>query len=107
MRDVSEAAREARRDRRTWEAVVRTGVENFMRSKGMITMMEEHSSHAEELKAEAEEGEFWDSVTGVPLIPQLVIQAREEEMKEFRKHEVYVKVLVNNAWSGQERSPSE
>ena len=62
----------------------------------MITMMEEHSSHAEELKAEAEEGEFWDSVTGVPLIPQLVIQAREEEMKEFRKHEVYVKVLVKS-----------
>ena len=44
---LSGAAREARRNRRTWEAVVRTGVKNFMRSKGMITMMEEHSSHVE------------------------------------------------------------
>ena len=51
----------------------------------MITMAEEHSSHVEEAKAEPEEGEFWDSVSGVPLIPQLVMQAREEEMKEFRK----------------------
>ena len=55
MKEVSEAAREARRNMRTWEAVVRTGVENFMRNKGMITMMEEHSSHVDESKAEVEE----------------------------------------------------
>ena len=55
MKEVSEAAREARRGRRTWEAVVETGVKNFMRNKGMITLTEEHSSHAEEAKAEAEE----------------------------------------------------
>ena len=42
----------------------RRGVLNFMRNKGMITMAEEHSSHVEEAKAEPEEGEFWDSVSG-------------------------------------------
>ncbi len=68
MQEVSEAAREARRGKQTWESAVETGVNNFMRNKGMITMTEEHSSHVEEAKAEVEDGEFWDSVTGVPLI---------------------------------------
>ena len=71
----------------------------------MITMMAEHSSHVEESKVEAEEGEFWDSVTGVPLIPQLVIQAREEEMKEFRKHEVYVKVPIKECLERTGKKP--
>jgi len=94
MVEVSEAAREARRSKVTWESIVEKGVRNFMRNKGMITMAEEHPSHVEETKAELEEGEFWDSVSGVPLIPQLVMQAREEEMKEFRKHDVYSKVPI-------------
>ena len=55
MQELSEAAREARRGKKTWESVVETGVKNIMRNKGMITMTEEHSPHVEEAKAEAEE----------------------------------------------------
>ena len=88
MAEVSEAAKDARRGEETWESIVETGVRNFMRSKGMITMTEEHSSHVEEASAKVEEGEFWDSVSGAPLVPQLVMQARQEEIKEFRKHDV-------------------
>ena len=54
--EVSEAAREARRGKNTWESVVETGVTNCMRNKGMITMTEEHSSHVEEANAEGEDG---------------------------------------------------
>ena len=56
MQEVSEAAREASREKKTWDSVVETGVKYFMRNKGMITMTEEHSSHVEEAKAEVEDG---------------------------------------------------
>ena len=56
MQELSEAAGEARRGKETWESIVETGVRNFTRNKGMITMAEEHLSHVEEAKAEAEEG---------------------------------------------------
>ncbi len=49
-----------------------------MRKQGMITMADEHSLHVEEANAKAEEGEFWDSASGAPLVPQLVMQARQE-----------------------------
>ena len=101
MAEVSEAAKEARRGNATWESIVETGVRNFMRNKGMITMTEEHSSHVEEANAKAEEGEFWDSVSGSPLVPQLVMQARQEDMKEFRKHDVYSKVPIKETDWGQ------
>ena len=36
--------------------------------------------------------EYWDDMSGKRLEPELVRKARMEEMEEFRKHGVYVKV---------------
>ena len=45
-----------------------------------------------------EEGEqevmFWDSVSGQPLDFEGVLEARREELEEFRKHGVYHKVPI-------------
>ena len=48
---------------------------------------------------------FWDSATGTSVIPELVVKAREEEMKEFQKHKVYIKVLVNACLERTEKQP--
>jgi len=72
MKEVSEAAKEMRRKGENWGTVVKTGVKNFMRNKGMINEVDDHVSHSEDPKVQPEEGEFWDSVSGVPLDPQLV-----------------------------------
>ena len=71
----------------------------------MITEVDEHVSHGEDPQVQPEEGEFWDSVSGVPLKPQLVKRAREEEMREFSKHGVYVKVPVKECLERTGRKP--
>ena len=38
-----------------------------MSNRGMLALAEWHGSHEEEEPAKAEEGEFWDNVSGVPL----------------------------------------
>ena len=43
---------------------------------------------------EEEIGMFWDDMSGKELNPSLVRKAREDEMEEFRKHKVYVKVPI-------------
>ena len=105
MKEVSEAAKEMRRKGEGWGAVVKAGVRNFMKNKGMITEVDEHVSHGEDPQVQPEEGEFWDSVSGVPLKPQLVKRAREEEMREFSKHGVYVKVPVKECLERTGRKP--
>ena len=40
MKEVCDATKEHTSNKRTWEAIVRTIVQNFMRNKGMTTMME-------------------------------------------------------------------
>ena len=45
-----------------------------------------------------EVGEYWDDMSGQRLDPGLVKEAREEEMMEFRKHGVYIKVPVKEWW---------
>ena len=52
-----------------------------------------------------ETGEYWDDMSGKRLDPELVKQAREEEMMEFRKHGVYVKVPVKECWDVTGRPP--
>ena len=42
--------------------------------------------------------EFWDDLTGKRLDPKLVKAARKEEMDEYRKHGVYVKVDEGQCW---------
>ena len=48
---------------------------------------------------------FWDSVSAVPLHPQLAKRAREEEMQEFSKHGVYVKVPVRECLEKTGKKP--
>ena len=40
------------------------------------------------------EERFWDNLSGKELSAEGVVEARKEEMKEFRKHEVYTNVKI-------------
>ena len=72
---------------------VRKGTRGHMQGLGMIGEVQSGISHpVEQSEVEAELGEYWDDVTGVPLKQDLVMRARKEEMKEFTKHGVYTKV---------------
>ena len=46
---------------------------------------------------ELEARQFWDDLSGKELEPRLVKKAREDEMREFRKHNVYVKVPIEES----------
>ena len=46
---------------------------------------------------EEEFRQYWDDISGKELDPAGVKKAREEEMEEFRKHGVYVKVPIEEA----------
>jgi hypothetical protein len=58
-----------------------------------------------------EEGEgcsemiFWDDITGEPLSWEGVVNARKEEMEEFRKHKVYKKVPIKQCWDETGKGP--
>jgi hypothetical protein len=56
MKEVSEAAKDMRRRGEDWGLVVKTGVRNFMRNKGMINDVDEYVSHNEDPKVQPEEG---------------------------------------------------
>ena len=62
-----------------------------------------HSVDQPEVKAER--GEYWDDVTGIPLRPELVRKARQEEMREFANHGVYVKVSEEECWRVTGKGP--
>ena len=47
----------------------------------------------------------WDDVSGGELDPVLTLEAREEEMEQFRKHEVYEKVREEVCWSVTGKGP--
>ena len=49
--------------------------------------------------------EYWDDLSGKRLKPELVKKARAEEMAEFRKHGVYVKVPVKMCWEETGKEP--
>ena len=44
-------------------------------------------------------------MSGKELNPELVREAREEGMQEFRKHEVYVKVPIQQCWDRTGKNP--
>ena len=56
-----------------------------------------------------EEGEtecvFYDDVTGEALDYEGVLKARAEEIKEFRKHNVYSKVPLKQCWDNTGKGP--
>ena len=47
----------------------------------------------------------WDDVSGSELDPLLTLRAREEEMTQFRKHEVYEKVREEVCWAVTGKAP--
>ena len=47
----------------------------------------------------------WDDVSGNELDPKLVLIAREEEMEQFRKHQVYEKVIEEVCWAVTGKGP--
>ena len=48
---------------------------------------------------------IWEDMSGQKLDPGLVKKAREEEILEFNKHGVYIKVLVKECWDATGRAP--
>ena len=48
---------------------------------------------------------IWDDISGKELDWELVAAARAEEMEEFRKHEVYVKVPIAKCWGKTGKKP--
>ena len=50
-------------------------------------------------------GQYYDDISGEALNPQLVKKAREEEMREFKKHGVYTKVDIQEAWRVTGKGP--
>ena len=47
----------------------------------------------------------WNDVSGGELDPLLTLKAREEEMEQFRKHEVYEKVREDVCWAVTGKGP--
>ena len=45
-----------------------------------------------------ESEEFWDNISGERLDPMSVKEARKEDMEEFRKHNVYTKVPIQECF---------
>ena len=54
----------------------------------------ENEWNGDEESQEEEIRQYWDDMSGKELNPELVKNAREDEMKEFRTHGVYVKVHI-------------
>ena len=42
--------------------------------------------------------QYYDDISGAPLPTELVENAIKEEMAEHSKHEVYVKVPIDECW---------
>ena len=62
------------------------------RTLGTVCMVEEHKLEEEEFNEDIKR--YWDDMSGKELDPRLVSKARLEDMEEFRKHKVYVKVRI-------------
>ena len=55
---------------------------------------------------ELEARKYWDDLSGKELNPKLIRKAREEEMREFKKHNVYEKVPREECWANTGKGPS-
>ena len=54
---------------------------------------------------EVTEAKFWDNLSGEELDPKLVKKARVEDMDQFVKHNVYVKVPVTECYKVTGKPP--
>jgi hypothetical protein len=50
-------------------------------------------------------GEFWDEQSGEQLNQEMVRKAREEEMEEAKKHQVWIKVSISRCWEVTGKGP--
>ena len=48
---------------------------------------------------------YWDDVASQPLDQKLVKKAKAAEMEEFKKHNVYTKVPIEEAWEAMKKAP--
>ena len=65
----------------------------------------EEEAHNRELNAIWPEGVAHDDVSGEPLDYDKVMEARAEEIREIHKHQVYVKVPIQEAWERIGKAP--
>ena len=49
----------------------------------------------------------WDDQTGEELDPHMVRQARNEEMHEVDKHQLYLKVPIQECWDKTGKAPTK
>ena len=70
------------------------GLQNQMRNDGRLDYYSIGCMCAVDVGLPEYEGEFWDDISGKLLNKEGVIRARQDEMKEFREHQVYVKVPI-------------
>jgi hypothetical protein len=78
-------------------------VEKGIKQESEMTIM---GVEGEAFMAEDSEArQYWDDLSGKELNPKLVKKAREEEMKEVNKHNVYVKVPIEECWANTGKEP--
>jgi len=78
------------------------GIKAQMKKSGRRTEIDE----VEWSSAEAREThEFRDNMTGKPLEAHMVRTARQEEMDEVNKHQVYDKVPIEECWAKTGKAP--
>merc|ERR1712026_517968 len=49
--------------------------------------------------------DYFDDLSGERLNPELVKCARQEEMQEVKKHQVYTKVPISECWKATGKGP--
>ena len=108
MKQVAEEIQQAIKvSRNRLREAVRKGTREHMQEIGMIGEVQSGISHpVDQPEIEAEPGEYWDDVTGVPLKQELVMKAIREEVNEFAKHGVYTKVAEEECWKSTGKVPT-
>ena len=87
---------------------VATGEEEFQPDKeDSDCMFVEHWNNRRPRICHVQGGapEFWDDICGKPLDTKMVLRAREDEMGELAKHEVYEKVPTEECWKETGAAP--
>ena len=85
-------------------------IEGITQEKEMTIMgLDVNHTFAQEGEAftseELEARTYWDDLSGKELSPRLVKEARMEEMREVNKHNVYIKVPIEECWANTGRDP--
>jgi hypothetical protein len=78
--------------------------------KGLLKQMKKDGRISEGgigmvMAEEEEEAQAWDDVTGEELDGNMVKEARQEEIREVKKHTVYTKVPIKDCWDKTGKGP--